>query len=65
MVVGKNDPFPFGSHYQGPDPELIPPGYQAAAGDDWTCLAGYVGRAQKVCPCGGDVSFLGSDILGL
>jgi len=43
---------------------LIPPGYQAAAGDDWTCLAGYVGRAQKVCPCGGDVSFLGSDILG-
>lgn len=41
-----------------PDPELIPPGYQAAAGDDWTCLAGYVGRAQKVCPCGGDVSIL-------
>ena len=42
----------------GPDPEMIPPGYQAASGDEWTCLAGFVGKARKVCPCGGDVSRL-------
>lgn len=65
MVVGRMILSCCGPADQGPDPELIPPGYQAAAGDDWTCLAGYVGRAQKVCPCGGDVSFLGSDSLGL
>ena len=38
-----------------PDPELVPPGFQAAL-DSWQCLAGYVGNAQKICPCNGAVS---------
>jgi len=43
---------------QGPNPQMIPPGYQPGAGDDWTCLAGFVGKARKVCPCGGEASIL-------
>lgn len=41
-----------------PNPQMIPPGYQPGAGDDWTCLAGFVGKARKVCPCGGEASML-------
>ncbi|CAJ1448217.1 unnamed protein product [Effrenium voratum] len=39
-----------------PDPARVFPGY--AAGGNWQCLAGYVGTAQKVCPCGGSESLL-------
>ena len=33
-----------------PDPDIIPPGYAPALGV-WECLAGYVGRAEKLCQC--------------
>ena len=40
-----------------PDPPIIPPGYAPALGE-WECLAGYVGRAVKLCECQADEPLL-------